>query len=121
MTTATHHHPWAQRAGQIAGRAWRGYARREQQLIGALTAQGMPARLASTALWVVKLAVLGLLLYLAFWLTLLFAFAVVAAWVARNTDWDYYDDDKPEWRTGAAGFGLYRGEVRIDGGSVDDD
>ncbi|RQR79142.1 DUF3742 family protein [Burkholderia sp. Bp9012] len=113
MTTTTHHHPWAQRAGQIAGRACRWYARREQQLLGTLIAQGMPARVASSALWVVKLAALGVLLYVAFWLTLLLAFAIAGAWVARNTDWE---EERPtEWRNGVAGYGLYTSDgYRID-------
>lgn len=105
MTTATHHRPWAHRAGQAAGRGWRWYVHREQQLIRTLIAHGISARAARTALWVIKVAVLGLLVYLAFWVAVLLAFAVAGAWVARNTDWD---EEKPaEWRNGIAGYGLY--------------
>ncbi|WP_146020234.1 DUF3742 family protein, partial [Pseudomonas sp. GW460-13] len=31
------------------------------------------------------------------------------------------DEQEPEWRLGADGFGLYRGEVRIDIGDPHDD
>ncbi len=89
---------------------------------GWLVAQGLPAGLAKTILWVVKLAVLGVLLYSAFWLTLPLAFVILAAWVVRNADADESsDDDEPQWRNGLDGYGLYRGEVRIDGGSADDE
>ena len=57
-----------------------------------------------------------------FWLALLLAFAVIAAWMVRNVDADESsDDDEPQWRNGLDGYGLYRGEVRIDGGSADDE
>ena len=55
-------------------------------------------------------------------LALLLAFAVIAAWMVRNVDADESsDDDEPQWRNGLDGYGLYRGEVRIDGGSADDE
>ena len=82
----------------------------------------MPASAATAVLWIVKLAVLGVLLYSAFWLALLLAFAGIAAWMVRNVDADESsDDDEPQWRNGLDGYGLYRGEVRIDGGSADDE
>ena len=84
--------------------------------------RGVPAGAATAVLWVVKLAVLGALLYSAFWLALLLAFAAIAAWMVRNADADESsDDDEPQWRNGLDGYGLYRGEVRIDGGSADDE
>ncbi|WP_366520265.1 DUF3742 family protein [Robbsia andropogonis] len=55
----------ASRPGRRSCGRW--YVHREQQLIRTLIAQGISARAARTALWVVKFAVLGLLLYLAFW------------------------------------------------------
>lgn len=84
--------------------------------------RGVPASAATAVLWIVKLAVLGVLLYSAFWLALLLAFAGIAAWMVRNVDADESsDDDEPQWRNGLDGYGLYRGEVRIDGGSADDE
>jgi hypothetical protein len=49
----------------------------------------------------------------------LIAFAVAAAWAARSADWD--DEQETEWRTGADGFGLYRGDIRIDIGDPHED
>ena len=122
MTTNTHNGRWSHRLGQGAGRAWRGYLRREQRVAGWLVTRGVPAGGATAVLWIVKLTVLGMLLYTVSWLVLLLAFAVIAAWMVRNVDADESsDDDEPQWRNGLDGYGLYRGEVRIDGGSADDE
>ncbi|MEB1611144.1 hypothetical protein FHT08_000626 [Xanthomonas campestris] len=82
----------AERLGRRLGGMWRGYVRRERQVAGWLMAHGVPAGAATALLWVVKLAVLGVLLYAAFWLALLLVFAVVAAWVAGNGAPDDGDD-----------------------------
>ena len=122
MTTNTHNGRWSHRLGRGAGRAWRGYLRHERSVVGWLVARGVPAGAATAVLWLFKLAVLGLLLYTASWLALLLAFVLIAAWMVRNVDADESsDDDEPQWRNGLDGYGLYRGEVRIDGGSADDE
>lgn len=105
---------FAERAGRAFGRMWRGIARRERQTAGWLVARGVPAGAATALLWAVKLAVLGVLLYVAFWLALLLVFGIVVAWGARNADWEDGEEDQPQWRVGAAGYGLYRGDIRID-------
>ncbi len=64
-------------------------------------------------LWIVELAVLGVLLYFAFWLALLLVFAVIAAGVMGNAELD--DEPQAEWRTGPLGFGLYH----LDGSRID--
>jgi len=69
-----------------------------------LIAKDIPVAVAATLVWVVKLAVLGVLLYVAFWIALLLIFAIAGAWAARNTEWE---EPEPEWRNGHAGFGLY--------------
>ena len=120
MTTNTHNGRWSHRLGRGAGRAWRGYLRREQRVAGWLVTRGVPAGAATAVLWIVKLAVLGMLLYTVSWLVLLLVFAVVAAWLARNAD---ADDEKPEpeWREGPNGFGLYdKSNWRIDPHVTDD-
>jgi hypothetical protein len=66
MTTNTHNGRWSHRLGRGAGRAWRGYLRREQRVAGWLVTRGMPAGAATAVLWIVKLAVLGALLYSAY-------------------------------------------------------
>ena len=109
---------FAERTGRTLGRVWRGFARLDREACGWLAVQGLPVALAKTVLWVIKLAVLGALLYIAFWLALVLLFAVVSAWVARNAA---FDDQEAEWRMGLSGYGLYRGDIRIDPGSPDDD
>lgn len=74
----------AYRLGVGAGRTWRGFARREQRFVAWLVARGCPGTLARAFPWVVKLVVLGVLLYAAFWLALLLAFTVAVAFFAGH-------------------------------------
>ncbi|MFA1263143.1 DUF3742 family protein [Xanthomonas axonopodis pv. fascicularis] len=121
MTTNTHNGRWSHRLGRGAGRAWRGYLRREQRVAGWLVTRGVPAGAATAVLWIVKLAVLGALLYSAFWLALLLAFAVTVAWLVQHDDSDQ-EEPQPEWREGPNGFGLYdKSDWRIDPHVTDDD
>ncbi|MBY4674340.1 DUF3742 family protein [Burkholderia multivorans] len=112
----------AERLGHWLGRVWRGYVHRERQVKAWLTAQGVPAGGAVALLWIVKLGALAILFYVAFWLALLFMFAVVAAWIAKNDDGSYDEEHKAEWRHGPAGYGLYSfDEYRIDPHDPEDD
>lgn len=121
MTTNTHNGRWSHRLGRGAGRAWRGYLRREQRVAGWLVTRGVPAGAAMAVLWIVKLAVLGALFYSAFWLALLLAFVVTAAWLVQHDDPDQ-EEPQPEWREGPNGFGLYdKSDWRIDPHVTDDD
>jgi hypothetical protein len=92
--------PFAERAGRILGRMWRAYIRQERKVSGWLIAQGMPTSLAIAMLVVVKLVVLGVLLYVAFWLALLLVFAIVATWVVQRGapdeefEWPFTDLDE---------------------------
>lgn len=108
----------AERFGRRIGRMWRGFVRREHQVAGWLVAHGLSAGAAKALLWVVKLVVLGVLLYVAFWLALLLVFALVAASIAGRKP---SDEEELEWRMGLSGYGLYRGDTRIDPGNPDDD
>lgn len=109
-----------QRAGTLLGKAWRKVVHREKQLRAWLIERGVPAPATTVLLWIAKLVALGVLLYAAFWLALLLVFAIAVAWAAENADWDD-EDDRPQWRNGLDGFGLYRGGVRIDPGGQDED
>lgn len=82
----------AERLGRWLGQSWRGAMRRERQTAGWLVAQGVPATGATALLWIVKLAVLGALLYVAFWIALLLVFVVAAAWTAGQTSTDREDE-----------------------------
>ena len=84
---------------------------------GWLVAHGLTAGGAIALLWITKLVVLGLLLYAAFWMVLVLLFAVVAASVVGGNS---SNEDEPEWRMGLSGYGLYRGDTRVDPGSADD-
>ncbi len=96
----------AERLGRSLGRGWRAYARSERRVSNWLASKGVPVAGAVALLWVVKLAVLGVLLYATSWLALLLVFAIAGTWVARNAGLDD-DPPEPEWRNGPAGFGLY--------------
>lgn len=90
MSTATRLDS-AERFGRWFGRVWRGYMRREQRAVAWLVAQGLPAAGATALVWLVKLAILGALLYTVFWLALLLVVAIVAAWTvvhAPSSDGD---------------------------------
>lgn len=108
----------AERFGRRIGAMWRGFVRREHQVAGWLVARGLSAGAATALLWGVKLAVLGVLLYAMFWLALLLVFALVAASIAGRKS---SDEEESEWRMGLSGYGLYRGDTRIDPGNPDDD
>ncbi|CAE6775313.1 hypothetical protein CFBP6600_22470 [Xanthomonas arboricola pv. corylina] len=70
----------AERLGRSVGRGWRAYARGERRLSSWLASKGVPVVGAALALWVVKLAVLGLLLYVAFWFAVVVLGVMVAGW-----------------------------------------
>lgn len=90
----------AERLGRWLGGMWRGYVLRERRVAGWLVARGVPAGGATVLLWIVKLAVLGVLLYAAFWLALLVVFAAAAAWVAgqghapEEDEWPFMDGEE---------------------------
>lgn len=106
---------FAERAGRALGRMWRGSARMDRKACAWLTERGASAGAATSLLWIIKLAVIGVLLYTAFWLALLLAFAVTAAWLAQHANED--DENQPELRDGHSGVGLYdKNDLRIDMG-----
>lgn len=101
------HTNFAERAGRTLGRMWRGLVRLDRKVHGRLVAEGWAPGAAGAALLVLKLAVLGVLAYTAFWLALLLVFALAGAWIVGNDDGSYDEEHKPEWRYGPAGYGLY--------------
>ncbi len=110
---------FAERFGSRLGRGWRSYARREGRVGGWLMARGVPAALAKALVWAFRLAVLAMVLYSGFWVATVCLGVVGAAWAARNLD---LEEPETEWRMGHSGYGLYRGETRIDiGDSFEED
>lgn len=83
---------FAERLGRMLGRAWRGCAHLDRRAQGWLLARGWAPGAAKATLLAAKLVTFGLLLYAAFWLALLVAFSVVAAWAARGSAYDEYEE-----------------------------
>lgn len=77
--------------GRRARRALRSYSRSERQMVDWLASNGLPVSLAFGAVWAVRLAVVAVLLYAAFWLAIVVLIALGAAWVADNSG--VSDDD----------------------------
>ena len=68
------------------GQVWRAYLRREHRVVVWLVSVGIPGGVATALVWAVKLAVLGVLFYVAFWLALIFLFVVALARSAGSSD-----------------------------------
>ncbi|RPV27153.1 DUF3742 family protein [Pseudomonas aeruginosa] len=77
MTTAA-------RLGRWLGGVWGGCLRAERRVHQWLMAQGLPAGGATVLTWVIKLAILGVLLYAAFWVALMLVAVVLAARMAEQ-------------------------------------
>ena len=92
MTTHTQTGQLGYRLGRGAGHAGRWFARVDRKANGYLVAQGMNANLAKGILWAIKLALLAVLLYGAFWAALVLMSAAVAVWAARFSSLDHEDD-----------------------------
>jgi len=85
----------AERFGRWLGRGWRGYVRGERRVSGWLVAKGVPVAVAAVLVWVVKLVVLGVLLYVAFWVALLLGFIIAAAWALER---QHSAEEQFEWQ-----------------------
>ncbi|OZI62770.1 MULTISPECIES: DUF3742 family protein [Bordetella] len=97
---------FAERIGRAFGRGWRAYAHGERRTSNWLVSKGVPVTGTTVLLWAVKLVVLGLLLYVAFWPALLLVcLLVVARGLGKGTD--DFSLPRDELRHGEAGFGLY--------------
>lgn len=113
---------FAERAGRALGRMWRGFVRLDRKASGWLAAQGWAPSVTRVTSLVIKLVALGLLFYATFWLALLIALLILAAWNLRDSAaWEAEDENKSEWREGHGGFGLYdKAEWRHDMGNPDE-
>ncbi|SCY12604.1 DUF3742 family protein [Pseudomonas flexibilis] len=102
----------AERFGHWLGGGWQAYRQRERQTVAQALERGVPRAIAIGGLWLVRLLIMGGLLYVAFWVGLLVAVLVLVAWMVCRPLRS--ENEKPEWRMGWSGFGLYSGETRID-------
>ncbi|MCW3662518.1 DUF3742 family protein [Burkholderia cenocepacia] len=84
---------FAERIGRTFGRGWRAYAHGERRTSNWLVSKGVPVMGTTVLLWAVKLVVLGLLLYVAFWFAVVLLAVVAAGWAAAANASD--DDEWP--------------------------
>lgn len=87
----------AESIGRWLGRSWRSVARQEACAARWMIDHGTSPLVARTVLWVVKLAALCILLYVAFWPALLVALLVG---VARTTNATASQDASVKWKIG---------------------
>ncbi len=87
----------AERLGRVFGRGWRAYARGERRASNWLVSKGVPVAGTSVLVWVVKLAVLGVLLYFAFWFALVLLGLAATGWgmSQRHSDEDGFELQYP--------------------------
>ncbi|MBO7795479.1 DUF3742 family protein [Burkholderia pseudomallei] len=116
--TTTSRPSGAHRFGEWAGHTWRWLARQDRRALAWLSSLGLSASTAKAASWAVKLLVLGVLLYVAFWLMLVVMLVFAAAWLAGHSD---HDSAQGEWRNGQEGYGYYENGTRTDYGRLFDD
>ncbi|WP_025807382.1 DUF3742 family protein [Pseudomonas chlororaphis] len=103
----------AERAGRWLAAKYRALARQEERFVHWATGKRIPLALAHGFTWLVRLAVVATLAYVAFWL----AFVVGALWFcawALHHGHGGEQGARPQWRNGLDGFGQYRGGVRVD-------
>ena len=96
----------AERLGRTLGRGWRAYVRGERRASNWLVSKGVPQAGAPVFVWAIKLVVLGLLFYVAFWMTLLLVGVLLVSHGFRGSS-DDVSQPRDELRHGEAGFGLY--------------
>ncbi|CAJ4798768.1 Uncharacterised protein [Burkholderia pseudomallei] len=82
----TAHTTVAERVGRGLGRAWFAIRREEARVVQHLMHQGLSRGIATLILWAVKLLVLGVLLYVSFWLVFLLIVLVIAGVAASHID-----------------------------------
>lgn len=82
----------AECVGRCLGQTWYAYLRRERRVVAWLVSVGAPKCVATVLVLAVKLAVLGVFSYVAFWLALLILFAIAVAWSAGRGDSSEEDD-----------------------------
>lgn len=98
--------PIAYRAGRLLGSVLNRYLKREARFASWIITKGVPRSITILALWVLKLSVAGLLVYVTYWIALIVGALVVlrVVGIEDGTSGSMSDD---EWRNGHAGYGRY--------------
>ena len=109
------------RVGRTLGRLWRACVRLDRCAMQGLGAKGCAPGMAKGLVRIVELVFLVGLLYATFWFAAILVIAALVAWCFRHdVIWEEDDSNKPEWREGHGGFGLYdKNEWRHDMGAPD--
>jgi len=114
MATKTAHHPagFLARLAHWLGRTW---ARGWNKAGAALASAGLPPKAVAALTWVAKLAIVAVLLYVAFWVVMLVVFVILVMNMGAhrggggNAGYTVPEDDEPsyKWMAGPEGYGLY--------------
>lgn len=109
--------------GKTLGRPLAWVLRKQQPLVHWLAGKGLSALWARRFLTLINLAIVVFVLFwlVPKWIMLLVAFLAVLAFT--GVDIDIPETKESEWRMGIDGYGLYDNQfdLRIDGGSANDD
>ena len=92
MTMNTTTRSSAERFGRWLGHKWRGYTRHERSLAERLVSKGVPSGVTVVLRWLVRLAVLAVLFYVASWFALVLVLLVAAAWAMEHAAEEEDDD-----------------------------
>lgn len=87
---------FAECVGRTLGGLWRGCVRLDRRATHLLVAKGWALGIAKAVMLLIKLTVIGVLLYAAFWFAVLISIVVFVAWTARNSTLD----EPHEWAIG---------------------
>lgn len=83
----------AARVGARLGRVWLGYLRQEARITRWLKGHGISRVVSATMLWIVKLSVFAILLYVGFWIAVVLLAVLIAAGGALRAD----EEEQPKW------------------------
>lgn len=86
-----------------------------------LMRKGLSVSFAKKLAIFINLFILISLLFILFPMWMGLVTLIIGALLLAGVDIDLPKPSEPEWRTGIDGYGLYRNDIRIDGGSIDDE
>jgi len=108
-------HTFSHRIGKTLRRTWQGWLRLEQRLATKLAAKGWPTALAKFIHLPILLMILLLGLMAIKVLALIFLITT-GLFILANSKSSQEEPPADEWKLGVGGFGLYRGDIRVDPG-----
>lgn len=101
------------------GRVWCHAVSQERLAVHWLAGKRVPVWGGRLLFIIIKCVLFGVLLYAAFWATLLLVFVSAVVWLMLNSDLD--NEKQPELRNGHSGIGWYnQDDLRIDMGDPDE-